>query len=176
MSTSHRGAAIADRVFLKWFERVAQVAVFAMMLLILADVVLRYALGAQVGGGIEIVSLLLLPTVIFWGLGSTAKAGGHIRVDIFYQWFPVAVQSFIRRGSHLIAAALWGCIGYMLASRSLLSLERGEALFVGFSFPVWSTYAASAIGAVAMAAASLSFAIWDTSAGREAEQTEEGSL
>lgn len=67
---------------LAWLvRRIAEVAMFAMMLLTLLDVAGRYLLNYPVQGAVELTELLMV-AVIFSGICLSSAARGHVTVDL----------------------------------------------------------------------------------------------
>lgn len=84
----HSAPFFVDRVnrTLERFERlamgVAGMAMVAMMLLIVADVIARYFFHAPMFWSIDFISIYLMPAAFFMALADTLHKGQHINVDL----------------------------------------------------------------------------------------------
>jgi TRAP-type C4-dicarboxylate transport system permease small subunit len=87
---------------------VAAAAIVAMMLLTVADVVLRL-FRMPIPGTYEMVGFLGAAIIAF-SLAYTASEKGHITVDVLVQLFPKKGQAFIDALNELIGAAFFGLI------------------------------------------------------------------
>ncbi len=71
---------------------ISVLAVFIMMIPITADVLLRFFANGALPGVIEIEEILML-LMVFAGLGWAKIEGGHIRVDLLYDHFPIWLKN-----------------------------------------------------------------------------------
>jgi TRAP-type C4-dicarboxylate transport system permease small subunit len=143
---------------LEWVSRIAAA---CMMVLITADVLYRYAFSSSIGGAQEITSLLLLPAVIFFSLGSATVANIHVRVDLLYGRFSPPFKRLSLRLSHALAATFWGATAYALMGRSRGSSLNNEVAVGGIGLPLSLTYGLVAAGSLAMAITSALLAFRD---------------
>ena len=58
--------------------------IIALMLMIAVDIAMRM-LGSSITGSVEIATMIV-PVIVFFGVGYTALQEMHIRVDIFKRW------------------------------------------------------------------------------------------
>jgi TRAP-type C4-dicarboxylate transport system permease small subunit len=97
----------AAAIRLNW---VAAAAIVAMMLLTVADVVLRL-FRMPIPGTYEMVGFLGAAIIAF-SLAYTASEKGHITVDVLIQLFPKKGQAFFDALNELIGAAFFGVIAF----------------------------------------------------------------
>jgi TRAP-type transport system small permease protein len=80
-------AASAVRLLVGWLDRMAVLALLAMMLLTTSDVVLRKLINKPILGVTELVEFALGVT-FFFALPGVFARGGNIAVDMIDQWLP----------------------------------------------------------------------------------------
>ena len=78
--------------------------IIALMLMITVDIILRI-LGSSITGSVEIATMIV-PILVFFGVGYTALQEMHIRVDIFKRW------PHMDRITNLLCIAVIAAIGY----------------------------------------------------------------
>jgi TRAP-type transport system small permease protein len=103
---------------------VAAVALFALMLLTLADVSGRKLLSQSVPGSLELTELLMV-AVIFAGLPLVSLQGEHIVFDSLDRWLPPAV----RRAQQVLVDAL--CVAALGGLAWLMWAKAGQMASYG---------------------------------------------
>lgn len=111
-------------------------AIFAVMCLVVMNVILRYTLNAPIAGTLELTESAL-PIIIFFSLAFTQYEGGHIRVVLLTQHFSPKIRRFIRvaallAGSGLFAWGAWASWGLAAKSFGFHEMQRGS-----IRFPIW---------------------------------------
>ncbi|MCT4370059.1 TRAP transporter small permease subunit [Yangia mangrovi] len=145
--------------FLSLCGTVAGVLIFAVMLLVVANVVMRYAFNQPVAGTLELTESAL-PLIIFLSLAMTQMHGGHIKVVLLTQRLPVGLARAAK-----VLAMLAGCVlfawaayaGWVMAAKSFAigELERGA-----IRFPIWPIKFAICFGLALLAIQYLLDGIW----------------
>lgn len=122
--------------FLRLCGIFAGVLTFAVMCLVVANALLRYAVNAPIAGTLEITEASL-PLMIFLSLALTQYHGGHIRVVVVTQHLGVTPRRVLMvlallLGAVLFAWASWA--GWIMAMKSYVigETERGS-----IRFPLW---------------------------------------
>lgn len=108
----------------KAFNILACAAVVAMMLLSVADVILRI-FGRPIPGTYELVGFLGTIVVSF-ALAFTSIEKGHIAVELLFEKFPQRAQLAIESFGNLIGALLFGVIAYQAVLYALDLKKSGE--------------------------------------------------
>jgi TRAP-type C4-dicarboxylate transport system permease small subunit len=127
---------------------VACVALFAIMLLVFLDAVLRYALNSPLKFTADIVTLYLISCALLLVLSYTLRRGGHINVDLFVHIMPPRLYDALM-GIVLVGATV--VVGIMAYQVTVLSWESWQAneLTVGiYAWPLWLSKATVAISLV----------------------------
>ena len=110
-----------------WPEKVnwaAGLALVAMMLLTVVDVILR-SFRHPVPGTYEMVGLLG-SVVISFSLAYTSVEKGHIAVEVLVRRFSRKLQALISAGNALVAVLLFAVITWRCIVYGLALLEKGE--------------------------------------------------
>ncbi|WP_353475420.1 TRAP transporter small permease subunit [Salipiger sp. H15] len=157
--------------FLSLCGMAAGVLIFAVMLLVVANVVMRYVFNQPVAGTLELTESAL-PLIIFLSLALTQLHGGHIKVVLLTQRLPEGLARAAR-----VLAMLAGCLlfawaayaGWLMAAKSLAigELERGAV-----RFPIWPIKFAIFFGLALLAVQYLLDGLW-VALGGTLDETEE---
>ena len=101
----------------------AGVCFFAIMVLVLANIIMRNVLGKPITGTLDYVCLLSV-TGIGLALANCAVNDGNIAMSIITDRLPRKIQKFLDIAVHLISLGFWALVGwrmcvYGIASKSL---------------------------------------------------------
>ena len=123
----------------------AGAAVFGIMWLIDANVLMRKLFNEPVTGTLEITEGALV-LIIFLGLAFTQRRRGHIRVTLLTRHFPQSVRHLLYILVLLIGAGLtawyaWAAYTYAVRSYNIDEMEWGVLIF-----KVWPIKGAIAVG------------------------------
>ena len=112
----------------KVLESVGRVILSVMVLLITADVVLRYFFNKPIRGSYELIEFMLV-FIVFTGLAYTQTKKGHLRIDLLANSLSPAAQAVINSCTNFL------CMGayILIAWRSMLNagVLRGEGATSG---------------------------------------------
>ncbi len=123
----------------------AGIALMAVMVLVVANVFMRYVFNAPIAGTLEMTEGAL-PIIVFLSLAMTQYEGGHIKVVLLTRALPprarrAAVVFAMLAGALLFAWATYA--GWRLAAKSYAigEIERGS-----IRYPLWPIKGAIALG------------------------------
>jgi len=125
---------------------VAAVFLFAIMLIIVADVTLRYVFNSPLQWAFDAISMYLMVGVFFFSLSDTLAGNGHVNVDLLYQRAPRRVQRFADFIGCALTCAVFVGIVYRAAVATWESWTSGEVIAGNIAWPVWITHFVVAIG------------------------------
>ncbi len=108
----------------KWMQAISCIALTFIMLLTVADVVLRL-FGSPIVGTFEMVGLGGA-VVIGFAIPITSWMRGHIFVDFFYQKCPKSVQNIMNTITRLMGIGLFVLIGWNLFKVAFELYKSGE--------------------------------------------------
>ena len=123
---------------------VAMGVLFLMMLLTVADVVLRAALNKPIIGTTEIIEQMMV-AVVFLGLGWCALQGKQIRVELFVSRYTPGTQRVIDLIVYLVGLLLVGMICWR-TTVEILTVKRLGLTCAYIEVPKFPFYALAAIG------------------------------
>lgn len=123
----------------------AGAALLAVMVLVVANALLRYLFNAPIAGTLELTEGAL-PVIIFLSLAMTQYEGGHIKVVLLTRNLPAGARRAAVIFAMLAGAALfaWATYaGWKLAAKSFAigEIERGS-----IRYPLWPIKGAIAFG------------------------------
>lgn len=115
---------------------IAGILTFAVMCLVVANVLLRYLFNAPIAGTLELTEGAL-PLIIFLSLALTQYQGGHIKVVLLTQRLPARAQRILGvlallAGAVLFAWAAWAGWLAVVKSVAIGEVERGS-----IRYPLW---------------------------------------
>lgn len=131
--------------------RTGNTVLLALMLLVTADVFLRYFIGKPLVWAHDVVSLYLLPAVFFLMLSDSFREGAQVRVDILRDHLPTRLRAFTDAIGHLATLVAVVLIG-IGAGWQLLEAWRAEEVVAGsIPWPVWPSFLLVVLGSAMLA-------------------------
>ena len=119
--------------------------VIAIMLILVANVVMRALFTSSVQGSVEF-SEVLLAFVVFAGLAYAQQSGSHVRTELVTSRLPDRIARPARVVGLLVAAAVLAWCTVATAGRGIEAWQAGEARFGVRSVPTWPGRLAVPIG------------------------------
>ena len=119
---------------------------FAIMLIVTADVVMRYVFNSPLGWAYELISLYLMASVFFLVLSHAYGAGAHVSVDILQKELPPRsyhLTEIITTASSLVVFILIAWFGYV---RMIESFQSGDVMAGAIPWPTWPALALVPLG------------------------------
>ena len=132
----------------RWFGHVkiigalvSGLAIFAMMLFIVADVISRNFLGGSIPGGFEISQNYFMPLAVFPALGWVYASGILPRMDLILPRFPALFRSTATHVLVVIELALASIVTYYAWWYALAGMDRGSTFPAGGAlYPLYPFY------------------------------------
>ena len=106
--------------------RAAAVALFGMMLVTLADIVLRQTVNLPVFGNVELVQLALV-AVVYLALPETFLRSEHVTVDVIDLAISPRARAALRTAAAALTLAFLVAMGWRMVSPALDTLEFGDS-------------------------------------------------
>jgi TRAP-type C4-dicarboxylate transport system permease small subunit len=123
---------------------VASIALVAMMLVVVADVALRFIFNTPVRGAYDLVSVFLL-IMVFFGIGPVIARNAEILIDLFDRVAPATLIIFLRRTAAIGTLAVVFFLGWSMVDPAFDAYRYGgNSLELGF--PVWWLWVVAFIG------------------------------
>ena len=111
---------------------------FALMLVVVADVSLRYLFNAPLSWAFEIISSYLMPGLFFLAASHTLKANAHVCVDILHNYVNRTTRYVFEAISSVLAAPVFGLAAVVSAQNTWHDLQSGAASSSGMELPTWT--------------------------------------
>lgn len=134
------------------WRAVSAVFMFAIMVIIVVDVVSRYLLNSPLPWAFDVVSMYLMVGLFFLMLSDTFRADGHVRVDILYAKAPPRLMRLMDLISSALALLVFGAITLTSASTTWNSWSAGDVLAGSILWPVWLSYVFIPLGVALLVA------------------------
>lgn len=112
-------------------------ALFAMMLLVFCDAVMRYAFNAPLELTWDIVTMYLMSSGLLLCLSDTMRRGGHITVDLFAHWLPRRAYHLTMGVALLLTVWVTTIIAREIAILTWESWSQKELTVGIYAWPVW---------------------------------------
>lgn len=113
---------------------------FAMMIIVFVDVVMRYLFNSPLGFSYDLISLYLMVGVFFFALSDTLRHDEHVRVDILYLRMSRGMRRLCDRISYGLSAVLFATVLWTGLLRAVASTARGEVMATLIPWPIWMAY------------------------------------
>lgn len=124
----------------------AAAALFAIMLIVFADVVLRYLFNAPLSWSYDFISIYLMGAAFFLALSETLRMNHHVAVDILYLRFSLRARRAWKLLGWLLSCVLFVVI-FVLAARTSWSRWTADNVVAGaIPWPTWIPAAIAALG------------------------------
>ena len=110
---------------------------FAIMIIVFSDVVMRYVFNRPFSWAYDLISLYIMAGVFFLSLSGTYAVNGHISVDILLPRFSAAIQRLCIIISNLVGLAIFipiTWLGYQRARERCSTPRSTSALLCCSSF------------------------------------------
>lgn len=111
---------------------------FALMLVVVADVSLRYLFNAPLTWAFEIISSYLMPGLFFLAASHTLKSNAHVCVDILHNYVGRKTRYVFEAISSVAAAPIFGLATVVSAQNTWNDLQSGAASSSGMELPTWT--------------------------------------
>jgi TRAP-type C4-dicarboxylate transport system permease small subunit len=136
---------------------------FAIMVIVFADVAMRYLLNSPLAWSYDLISLYLMVAVFFLALSATQRDGHHVRVDILL----VRCRPRVRHAMELLGNALTAVVMFAIVVQGSFKVRdswQGDAVVAGaIPWPTWATAVFVPIGA-GLLLLRLLFSLWSLAA------------
>lgn len=111
--------------------------IFSMMVIVAADVFLRYFLNSPIPWAYDVTAIYLIGAAFFFALPGTLARNGHIRIDLLVG----RLGRRARRRSEIVWSALsiaaFAAVLWLGAAKTLLSWSAGEVIAGAINWPTW---------------------------------------
>jgi TRAP-type C4-dicarboxylate transport system permease small subunit len=116
---------------------VAAAVLCLVMLIVSADVAMRYVFNRPFGWTYDLISLYLMGALFYFALSPTFAQGAHISVDVIAHRLPSRLRRTLQIVIALVSAALFATIAWLAAARTLDDFQSGAATSGEILWPTW---------------------------------------
>jgi len=131
----------------KAVSTIAAIFMFAIMIIVFSDVVMRYAFNRPFSWAYDLISLYLMAGVFFLILSEAYASHAHVSVDILQQKFPPAMIRLTEIVTCLVGIAVFSLIAYLGFLRTIESLRSSDVMAGGIPWPMWPSIGLVPFGA-----------------------------
>jgi TRAP-type C4-dicarboxylate transport system permease small subunit len=111
---------------------------FALMVIVVCDVALRYLFNSPLQWSYEIVSSYLMPGLFFFAASHTLKAHAHVSVDIVHNYVARNTRFLLEALTSTLATPVFALCAVVSAERTLEDFRTAAASTSGLALPTWS--------------------------------------
>ena len=104
---------------------VGEVILGGIVLLIVADIILRYVFNRPIAYTVEVVEVAL-SIIVFFGIIICTAQRGHVNMDILLTRFPRRVQGAVNSFLYLLSAGLFGLIAWRCVIYAMQLQDMGR--------------------------------------------------
>lgn len=116
---------------------IAGVLMFTIMLVVVANVTLRYFFNSPLSWSYELISLYLMVGLFFFALSDTLAANAHVSVNILHQYMPRRLRHACEFIGHALAIPVFAAIFYLSAVRTWESYRGADVIAGHIAWPTW---------------------------------------
>jgi len=116
---------------------VAAVVLCAVMLIVSADVAMRYVFNRPFGWTYDLISLYLMGALFYFALSPTFAQGAHISVDVIAHRLSPRIRRLLQVIIALVSALLFATIAWFAAGRTWDDFQSGAATSGEILWPTW---------------------------------------
>jgi TRAP-type C4-dicarboxylate transport system permease small subunit len=121
---------------------------FAIMIIVFSDVVMRYAFNRPFSWAYDLISLYLMAGVFFLSLSGTYAVNGHVSVDILMPHFSPLIRRLCAIVANFVGLAIFIPIAWLGYQRALDNYVSSDVLAGAVPWPTWASAVLVPIGAV----------------------------
>ena len=117
---------------------IAGISLMLMLMLIMADVSLKYLIGLPITGTLEIVSYYFMPIVVYLALPYVESTGEHISVPLITERLPEPVRRALAIVVALLSAGYLLVVAWACGQKALTLTQSGQAVnVIYFDLAIW---------------------------------------
>ena len=125
---------------------VAVVCLFAIMLIVVADVFMRYAVNRPFSFTYDLVGLYLMAGLFYLALSDTFAIHAHVSVDILMHRFSPSVRRLCEIVTCLSGITVFSLITWLGLNRAIENFVNGDVLAGAIPWPSWASAALVPLG------------------------------
>lgn len=131
----------------KAVSTIAAIFMFAIMMIVFSDVVMRYVFNRPFSWAYDLISLYLMAGVFFLILSEAYASHAHVSVDILQQKFPPAMIRVTEIVTCLVGITVFSLIAWLGFLRAIDSFRSSDVMAGAIPWPMWPSIGLVPFGA-----------------------------
>ena len=131
----------------KAVSTIAALFMFAIMMIVFTDVIMRYVFNRPFSWAYDLISLYLMAGVFFLVLSEAYTSRAHVSVDILQQKFSPAMIRVTEIVTCLVGITVFSLIAYLGFLRTVESFQANDVMAGGIPWPMWPSIGLVPFGA-----------------------------
>jgi TRAP-type C4-dicarboxylate transport system permease small subunit len=126
---------------------IAAIFMFAIMIIVFSDVIMRYAFNRPFSWAYDLISIYLMAGVFFLVLSEAYASNAHVSVDILQQKFPDTVKRLTEIVTCIVGIIVFSLIAWLGWLRAIDAFKSGDVMAGAIPWPMWPSIAMVPFGA-----------------------------
>lgn len=131
----------------KAVSTIAAIFMFAIMMIVFSDVVMRYVFNRPFSWAYDLISLYLMAGVFFLILSEAYASHAHVSVDILQQRFAPAMIRVTEIVTCLVGISVFSLIAWLGLLRAIDSFRSSDVMAGAIPWPMWPSIGLVPFGA-----------------------------
>ena len=126
---------------------VAAVFMFAIMIIVFGDVIMRYVFNQPFSWAYDLISIYLMAGVFFLVLSEAFASRAHVSVDILQQKFSPSMIRLSEIVTCIVGITVFSLIAYLGLLRTIDSFQSADVMAGAIPWPMWPSIGLVPFGA-----------------------------
>jgi TRAP-type C4-dicarboxylate transport system permease small subunit len=126
---------------------IAAVFMFAIMMIVFSDVIMRYAFNKPFSWAYDLISMYLMAGVFFLVLSEAYASNAHVSVDILQQKFSANVKRLTEIVTCIVGIVVFSLIAWLGWLRAVDAFNSGDVMAGAIPWPMWPSIGLVPFGA-----------------------------
>jgi len=126
---------------------IAAVFMFAIMMIVFSDVIMRYVFNKPFSWAYDLISMYLMAGVFFLVLSEAYASNAHVSVDILQQKFSPAVKRLSEIVTCIVGIIVFSLIAWLGWLRAVDAFNSGDVMAGAIPWPMWPSIGLVPFGA-----------------------------
>jgi TRAP-type C4-dicarboxylate transport system permease small subunit len=131
----------------KAVSTIAAIFMFAIMIIVFSDVIMRYVFNKPFSWAYDLISLYLMAGVFFLILSEAYASRAHVSVDILQQKFSPSVIRVTEIVTCLVGISVFSLIAYLGFLRTVDNFRSSDVMAGAIPWPMWPSVGLVPFGA-----------------------------
>ena len=120
---------------------------FAIMMIVFSDVIMRYAFNRPFSWAYDLISIYLMAGIFFLVLSEAYASNAHVSVDILQQKFSPPVKRLSEIVTCIVGIVVFSLIAWLGFLRAIDAFKAGDVMAGAIPWPMWPSIALVPLGA-----------------------------